>query len=229
LAILRKTYGFNKKSDFISRKQLKELTGIERAHISRTKKKLLERNMIICNSGSIGIQKDYERWGVPKQVPPKIMPKQVQGGTQTGTGGYPNRHRGVPKQAPGGTQTGTKGVPKQAPSERVYKVFKENIKETNTKDIWDFYLKTFKGIYEPRKLTKKIKKKIGTRLKEYSVDEIKEALINMRDNEFLCGNNNNGMVYANPEYCFRNDEIIEKWLDINLQKNEIQYRDFDKE
>lgn len=49
--------------------------------------------MIICNSGSMGIQKDYEKWGVPKQVPPKIVPKQVLGGTHIGT--------------KGGAQTGT--------------------------------------------------------------------------------------------------------------------------
>lgn len=205
LFILRKTYGYNKKEAWIKFKELEELTGISFPHISRTKKKLLIRNMIICNSKLTGIQKDYEKWKLPKRATSKKIPKQV---TKD-------------------THIGNKKVPKRVTRRRVYKVFKDSIKD-NIKDIWDFYLNIFKGTYEPRKLTKKIKEKIGTRLKEYSVDEIKEALTNMRANKFLCGENDNGKVYAKPEYCFRSDEKIEEWLTKNLKPGKKIYSPGDK-
>ena len=62
LAILRKTYGFNKKEDWISLVQLEKLTGIRQCHLSRTKKLLLEKNMIINFKNKLAIQKDYEKW-----------------------------------------------------------------------------------------------------------------------------------------------------------------------
>jgi len=92
------------------------------------------------------------------------------------------------------------------------------------KEIWDFYLRTFNEIYKPRMFSDERKRKVKTRLKEYSVNEIKEALINMRKDEFLCGKNDSGIIYANPEYCFRNDKIIEKWLTKNLKPGKKIYK-----
>lgn len=68
IAILRKTYGFHKKKDWISLSQFSDLTGIKLSHISRTIKKLKEKNIILKNGKITGIQKDYERWNLPKQV-----------------------------------------------------------------------------------------------------------------------------------------------------------------
>ena len=68
IAILRKTYGFQKKKDWISLSQFSAVTGIKLSHISRTIKKLKEKNMILKNGKITGIQKDYERWNLPKQV-----------------------------------------------------------------------------------------------------------------------------------------------------------------
>ena len=47
LALLRKTYGWNKKCDRISISQFQELTGISRRHQSRAIKYLVDRNIII--------------------------------------------------------------------------------------------------------------------------------------------------------------------------------------
>jgi len=46
MAIIRKTYGWNKKTDKISFSQLATLTGIDRRHISRGVKSLLYRDFI---------------------------------------------------------------------------------------------------------------------------------------------------------------------------------------
>lgn len=87
-------------------------------------------------------------------------------------------------------------------------------------NIWSFYCDLFKGIYEPKTFSKKRQGKIKQRLKTYSVDEIKTSLKNMRDNKFLCGDNDKGKVYAKPEYCFRNDEKIEEWLHVKGGNND---------
>ena len=50
--IVRKTYGYNKKSDWISQVQIVEETRIRKQHVSRTIKKLYDKNMIM----KIGLQ-----------------------------------------------------------------------------------------------------------------------------------------------------------------------------
>jgi phage replication O-like protein O len=76
MAIFRKTYGYNKKSDWIANSQLSELTGIYKAHISRTTKKLVERGIVTQTGNRLSFNKDYSSW-LPKQVTIKKV-------TQTG-------------------------------------------------------------------------------------------------------------------------------------------------
>ncbi len=64
--ILRKTYGWNKKTDRISYSQFQAATGIDHRHIGRTLASLKDRQIIICvgqgYSLEYGLQKDYELW-----------------------------------------------------------------------------------------------------------------------------------------------------------------------
>ncbi|MFA5377229.1 MAG: replication protein [Dehalococcoidia bacterium] len=64
--ILRKTYGWNKKTDRISYSQFEEFTGMKRRHIGRTITLLIARQMVTRHgegqSIEYGIQKDYEQW-----------------------------------------------------------------------------------------------------------------------------------------------------------------------
>lgn len=68
LAIVRKTYGFKKKSDFISISQFKKLTGINStARVSQLTNSLEKKNMLVINRTSGGtkkymINKDYTEW-----------------------------------------------------------------------------------------------------------------------------------------------------------------------
>jgi phage replication O-like protein O len=71
LFIIRKTYGWHKKMDWISLSQIAMGTGIRKSHISRTINSLEERNLVIRGSNKhIGLQKDYERWKkkLPKEA-----------------------------------------------------------------------------------------------------------------------------------------------------------------
>ena len=68
LCIIRKTYGFHKKVDYIANFQIVRATGLNRHVVSRTLKGLRERNIINRNTKSIGIQKDWEQWQLPKLI-----------------------------------------------------------------------------------------------------------------------------------------------------------------
>lgn len=65
-AIWRKTYGWHKKRDRISITQFQKMTGLKRQNVSRTLKRLVNRNIIIRKDDSriitYGFQKDYLKW-----------------------------------------------------------------------------------------------------------------------------------------------------------------------
>jgi phage replication O-like protein O len=71
LAIIRKTYGYNKKRDWITLSQFSKATGIrDRRNIHRALKKLSSKQTIVVvqaddrNRVMYGFQKDYEKWVV---------------------------------------------------------------------------------------------------------------------------------------------------------------------
>lgn len=71
--IIRKTYGWNKKEDWISLSQFREATNIKESHVCRTINLLIKQN-IITKGGNrdnplYSIQKDYDKWiKLPKGV-----------------------------------------------------------------------------------------------------------------------------------------------------------------
>ncbi|KAB0668954.1 replication protein [Oryzomonas sagensis] len=87
MTIMRKTYGYGKKSDVIALSQLSDATGIVKTHISRAISKLENMNMIVTQKGnakgtSYGINKNYNTWLLlPKKV---TLPKKVIIVTQKG-------------------------------------------------------------------------------------------------------------------------------------------------
>lgn len=68
MCIWRKTYGWSKKEDWIANSQFFEETGIPKPHITRTIKKLREKNIIVKDARRITIQKDYSKWLVEWRV-----------------------------------------------------------------------------------------------------------------------------------------------------------------
>jgi phage replication O-like protein O len=90
MAIFRKTYGYNKKSDWIANSQLSELTGIYKAHISRTTKKLVERGIVTQTGNRLSFNKDYSSW-LPKQVTIKKVTQTGNTVTQMGNAELPKQ------------------------------------------------------------------------------------------------------------------------------------------
>jgi len=112
LLIFRKTYGYNKKEDWISVSQIVEITGLYKSHVSRTKKELLLRGLVTSNGNKIAFQKDSKLW---KELPKQVTIKKVT-----------NLGLGVTNLGQKVTNLGQK-LPVQADT-------KDNIQKTITKD-----------------------------------------------------------------------------------------------
>jgi phage replication O-like protein O len=73
--IIRQTYGWNKKADEISITQFQKRTRLQRRHICRSLKGLVERKIVTKNdttkAATYGLQKDYSQWELsPKKTVP---------------------------------------------------------------------------------------------------------------------------------------------------------------
>jgi len=62
VCIMRKTYGFHKKVDYITNTQICEGTGLLKSNVSRAVTILAQRKIISRNGKHIGLQKDWEQW-----------------------------------------------------------------------------------------------------------------------------------------------------------------------
>lgn len=79
MAIVRKTYGYNKKEDFVSGWQIADMTGIDRSDVSKTINEMVEKNIINRSEVSIishgqdvfglSINKHYQEWKTVGEIP----------------------------------------------------------------------------------------------------------------------------------------------------------------
>lgn len=76
--LFRKTYGWGKREDWIALTQIAEMTGMHLSHVSRTKKKLIERRIVTQTGNKIAFNKFWSQW---KRLPKQVTPQKV---TQTG-------------------------------------------------------------------------------------------------------------------------------------------------
>lgn len=92
--IIRKTYGWKKKTDFISLSQFCAGTGIKKQHVIRAIHVLEEMNVIVAKNGNgiakeYGLNKHFETWvPYPKKV---TLPKLVTTVPQKGNASYPKK------------------------------------------------------------------------------------------------------------------------------------------
>jgi phage replication O-like protein O len=167
-AILRKTYGWHKKTDFISYTQLEEITNINRRHIARAISKLLKRN-IITKTGTgysleYGLQKDYELWlnvtsignDTITPIGNKSLPKEVtnkEGAiiTYLGMQSLPIQGEPLPKEA-------TKSLPKEVNTKAIKHITKAILQKQGDdfvlpewikRETWDAFLEMRKRIKQP--------------------------------------------------------------------------------
>lgn len=77
MALVRKTYGFNKKTDDIGLGQLSDLTGLAKPHVSVAVRELEERKIISREKGIfghvMGLNKNHAQWiGVERRSSPRV-------------------------------------------------------------------------------------------------------------------------------------------------------------
>jgi phage replication O-like protein O len=63
-ALWRKTWGWHKKMDSISISQFENMMLLDRRNVSRTKRNLLQKNIITESDGLIGFNKNYDTWNI---------------------------------------------------------------------------------------------------------------------------------------------------------------------
>lgn len=82
IAILRETYGWNRKKAEMSITRIQQITGLKRWHVSRTIKSLIDKKLVTkfgdSFTATLGPQKDYTKW--------KSSPKLVTATTVTNSG-----------------------------------------------------------------------------------------------------------------------------------------------
>lgn len=61
-AIIRKTYGYNKKMDWVGNAQLSDITGLAETRCSTVKNELIQMNILISKGRLIGINKNISEW-----------------------------------------------------------------------------------------------------------------------------------------------------------------------
>ena len=62
LALIRKTYGFNKSFDRITNTQIAEMTGIHHTHICKAKNELIERGLLVLSGRMVGVNNVVSDW-----------------------------------------------------------------------------------------------------------------------------------------------------------------------
>lgn len=66
LAVMRKTYGFNKSMDRITNTQIAAMTGIHHTHVCSSKRQLIDRGFLVEGGSKVGINKHISEWDMKK-------------------------------------------------------------------------------------------------------------------------------------------------------------------
>ena len=166
LTIIRKTYGYGKKSDRLAQSVIAEMTGIAKPHVCKTLKELAAMNVIAVDDSNfchvITLNKGYKDWK-----------SSYQNGNGYQNSSYQNSNELV-------TKTVTKSLPKQSPQKKERK--KENTSGVNfvlpdwiDRESWEGYVAMRKKIRKPitdHAVSLLVKKLDGFRLAGFSVADI---------------------------------------------------------
>lgn len=125
MAIIRKTYGFNKTSDEIGLSQLVAMTGLDKGNLSKTVRELEAAKVISRAMGThgyaLGINKKHKQWELSNQQP-QLLKRQPLSNQQLE--GCQNDNERV-------VESTTKGLSKQQPQN----TFLKTTQKTTPKDI----------------------------------------------------------------------------------------------
>jgi len=105
LVIMRKTYGWGKKSDKIPLSQIVEITGIAKPNVSRAMKSLVSRSIVISSDNKrIGVNKNHDQWLSVAITPKKDKklsaetPKVISSDNKKLSAETPQKHKALSKE-----------------------------------------------------------------------------------------------------------------------------------
>lgn len=123
-AVMRLTYGWNKKESPISLSEISKLTGLQKGHVSRAIKSLIKRNMLYSKESSknriIGLVKHYKKWidlpkgsslGTPKGSSPGTPKENFTYSANDSQEAPRGSLSGTPKSSSSGTPRSSSGTP----------------------------------------------------------------------------------------------------------------------
>jgi len=151
LAVIRKTYGYGKKSDDMTMTQIAGATDLKLPHVSKTVRELGEKSVLLIRSGHYGkvlaISKHYRKW--KKTLSAKKVTETVSDRngnvTKTVITGYQNGHNGLPKRSLEVTKTvNTKDNPKRQLQKTTPK---DKVAAAITAATWEAYCASYERRY----------------------------------------------------------------------------------
>ena len=104
-----------------------------------------------------------------------------------------------------GTQAGTRTEHERG------SLFKPKHKQ-NKDHIYADYVKWYNSQFKTKHRVDTYREKLKIRLESFTIDQLKTAAINMHQDPYMTGKNENGRIYATLEYLLRNDKNVDKWL-----------------
>ena len=214
--VIRKTYGFNKKTDHISLSQFQKYTGMNRPAVARAIKKLVSKKILgSIKKDTTSIKKDTST--ITLYWFNKL---------------YSEWEPSIKKDTRGSINIDKRVVSKKIPTKDIYtkdiyihgdvathEPLKAELlditKTTNTpiNSYIERFNNKFGSKYTP---TTGREHKLKLRLKNFTIDQILEATNNLSESEFHTGKNDRGWK-ADPDFLIRNDEQVDNWL--NKQNN----------
>lgn len=92
--------------------------------------------------------------------------------------------------------------------------------QSSLEEVWSFYLESAKT---QEQLTPARREKIGRRLKTFTPEKLHLAIQNCFADRFYSGDNDRGWR-ANADYLFRNDEIVDKLLNLKPREKGVSFK-----
>ena len=183
LAVMRKTYGFNKKLDWVSNEQLSELTGILPHKCSAAKSVLVKRGILIQSGRNIGINNVVSEWstlpesGKKNKVYLKEVNLPVSGKKclpESGNDTYPNQVNTKDKHTKDNKDNINK--PPKSPKHASFDPAGVDLPEWLSVSVWKSWVDYRRDLKKPIKsqqtVTQAIKLLDRCRLNGYTPDEI---------------------------------------------------------
>ena len=180
-AVLRKTWGWQKKLDRIAVSQIVSMTGLRKQHASRARRSLLAKKVLIEQGEGIGFNKDYEQW--------EFKGLSV---TNRGDGVTDSGYAKVTDLGDGVTNRGDKTSPIEEPQKKRKKLDKRKESGTPPESLVDYW-KSKSNLPQVRSITSGRRKKLVARFGEPDFsDHWREIIDKVSQSAFCTGDNDRG-------------------------------------